>query len=148
MPSHTKRVWWWGLTGIALSVPAALALESLIRWAVLPPELDQLRQVWGAHATALVWGLAPIALGGDLLAFVLQRRLQARAIRLTESLPPAKQRMKRFEALMISASVAQIPGLLAASGFMLGADLSAVLVALGVSTLGVFALGATLRETA
>ena len=49
---------------------------------------------------------------------------------------------------MISASVAQIPGLLAASGFMLGADLSAVLVALGVSTLGVFALGATLRETA
>jgi hypothetical protein len=107
----------------------------------MPPDFDLLREAWGPRVTPWVWRLVPVAVLSDAAAFALQLRLQRHAT----TLATAKQRRwKRFEGLMISASVAQIPGFLAVAAYLVGADLSAVLAGVGVSTAGVVVLGVTL----
>jgi hypothetical protein len=80
----------------------------------------------------------------DVGAYFLQVQLQRRATSMDA--PTVKKRWKKFEGLMVSASVAQIPGFIAAFCFMLGASLVAVLAVVFVSTAGVVVLGVTLER--
>ncbi|OGQ91918.1 MAG: hypothetical protein A2289_12095 [Deltaproteobacteria bacterium RIFOXYA12_FULL_58_15] len=113
----------------------------MIRILVFPPEFEYLRDHLGPHTTAGVWALVPIAVVMAAAAFFLQLHLQARAARLFSG---EKATWKQFEGLMISASVAQIPGLLAIFGSMLGARFTAVLIVVIVSTTAVVLLGVPL----
>jgi hypothetical protein len=131
-----------GLLAAAVAAPMALALESLLRAALLPPDFELLREAWGPRVTPWVWRLVPVAAVSDAAAFALQLHLQKRATTLATA---RQRRWKRFEGLMISASVAQIPGFLAAVAFLVGADLGAVLACVGISTAGVMVLGVTLQ---
>ncbi len=144
MSDRGTRGWFWGLVAIAVAVPFALALEALLRVLVFPPELELVRESWGPGITPWVWRLVPVSALVDVGAYVLQLELQRRA----RSMPvdAAQKRWKRFEGLMISASVAQIPGLVAAFCFMLGASLTSVLAVVAVSTAGVVVLGVTLSR--
>jgi hypothetical protein len=139
------RGWFWGLVAIAVAVPVALVLESLLRALMFPPDFEYLREAWGPGITPWVWRLVPISMLVDVAAYYLQLALQKRAAEMATA-AAGKKRWKQFEGLMVSASVAQIPGFIAAFCFMLGADLTAVLAVVTVSTVGVVVLGVTLSR--
>lgn len=141
----TARSMRWGWLVVVVSVPLALGLESLLRRLILPPDFDTLRMLWGRSLTPWVWGLLPIAALVDVAAFRLHLHLCAGIARGEPTLGAEKTAWQRFEALMIAASVAQAPGLVATFGYMVGASLSSVLAVIAVSTAGVLALGAHLR---
>jgi hypothetical protein len=134
----------WGLWVVVVSVPLALGVEALLRRLILPPDFETLRGLWGASLTPWVWGLVPVAVVVDVSAFRLHRHLRARAARTEPALGADQLAWKRFEALMIAASVAQTPALVAIFGTMLGASLPSVVGVVAVSTAGVLALGAQL----
>jgi hypothetical protein len=137
------------LTLIAASTPAMLGIESLLRWLLLPPEFEEVRIWLGPSITPYVWALAAAAAVAGPVGFRLQRALVNRTL---SRLDPAhvddmSEPRARFDALILSTSVVQVPALLATLGYLLGADLLAVVVAIAVATIGVIAQGIALRPS-
>jgi hypothetical protein len=141
-PAVTKS-WFWALAGIVVSLPAALGLETLLRHELLPANFEQMRLLLAPVMTPLAWLCVIVAVPIDVLALLLHRQLWARAA--ARHTDPQEVSWKRFEGLMISASVAQVPGLAAVFLYMMGAGLSPVLWSLCLSTLGVVSIGAFMR---
>jgi hypothetical protein len=145
---RSTRVHLAGLFVVAASVPLALGLETLIRWAIMPSELEYLRAEWGSNLTPVVWYLVVVAVVADVGAFILRIHLQRRAAR-PGVCTPGKKPWKELEGLLIAASVAQMPGMVAALLHMLGAALSPTCIAIAIGTVGVLVLGVTLdRQSA
>jgi hypothetical protein len=137
------KSWSWALAGIVVSLPAALGLETFLRHAILPPTFEEMRSLLAPILTPVAWLCAFFAVPIDVAALALHRRLWVRAAsRLTD---PKDVSWKRFEGLMISASVAQMPGLAAVFLYMMGAGLTPVLWSLCLSTLGVVVIGFFMR---
>ena len=126
-----------------MSLPAALGLETLVRHAILPPSFEEMRRFLAPVMTPLAWICVCFAVPIDLAAVALHRHLWARAA--ATHTEPKEVSWKRFEGLMISASVAQLPGLVVVFLYMLGAGLSPVLWALCLSTIGVAVIGYFMR---
>lgn len=121
-----------------VAAPAALALETLLRWLLFGPEMEELRGLLAPNLTPAAWllaGLAAIAaaagLGGQ--RFLARRRLAE----LPED-PTESQRMRALLGVfLLTTTVPQVPAILATLAAMFGAALLPVLVGIAVSTLGV-----------
>ncbi|MBI5507394.1 MAG: hypothetical protein HY903_01455 [Deltaproteobacteria bacterium] len=129
---------------MVVSLPLALVLERLIAAAPLPSFYEDVRRALGPILTLLAWWGVAVAVPVDVFAVLLHRSLWAKAA-VTER-DPAALRWKRFETLMITASVAQVPGLVAVVLSTLGAGLLPVVVCVAISSLGAAALAFCLRR--
>lgn len=134
---------------IAASTPAMLGAESLLRWLVLPAEFEDVRIWLGPHLTPHVWWLAAAAAVASPIALRLQRFLVRRTLsRLDPAYADETSEAKaKFDALILSTSVVQVPALLATFGYLLGADLLPVTATIAVATIGVVAQGIGLRPS-
>lgn len=135
---------------IGLSTPLALVIETGIRHLMMPPEFDQVRAWLSPQVTPVVWAMVPTAIVATGIGFALQRWLTRRA--LAKPARPgmtaaAVRERAEFDALMLSTSAPQIPALLGTIAFMLGSQLTPVLVTMAVATLGVLSLGLTVSAT-
>jgi hypothetical protein len=134
---------------IAVSTPAMLGVESLLRWLMLPPDFEEIRIWLRPSITPYVWALAAAAALAVPIAFRLQRFLVRRT--LARESPAYRDDMSeakaRFDALILSTSVVQVPALLATVCYLLGAALLPVTVAIVVATIGVIAQGLALRPS-
>lgn len=123
-----------------IAAPVALAFETLLRKLLFPPEFEEVRALLEPSLTPVGWGLVGVAAllaGGGV---PLKRRLGARALaRLPEARrrDPAQVAKAELGAFMLAATVPQIPAIASTMTFMFGASLVPVLVAVGVSTVGV-----------
>jgi hypothetical protein len=125
---------------VAASAPAALAIETLLRRLILPPDFEEIRRFFEPTATDAAWIFAAACVLASVAGLFAQRRWcrdrmqRARA----EGEDPARAAMDRT---FLSMSIPQVPAILATVAFMSGAALTPVLVAMGISTLGVLAQG-------
>ncbi len=146
---RTRRL----LLVVAFSLPFALVSELGAFWAleraglgalVSPPEVQELSVLIAPELAQTMWILAgaiPVMAG---LGVVLHRWKVRRAI---SKRPPAERTAKNldkanFDALMMSTSMPQIPGVVALFAHLIGAETLSVAAVLGVSTLGVFGVAA------
>jgi|GEM_PF-1995290 len=135
---------------IGLSTPFALVVETGVRRVMMPPEFDEVRAWLSPEVTPYAWAMAPLAVVATGIGFFLQRWLVRRALRKPlragMSRDEARQRAE-FDALMLSTSAPQLPALMGTILFMLGSELTPVLVAMGVATVGVISLGLTMGRS-
>ena len=139
---RTTRGWFWALWAVAFSVPITFGIEILLGDILFAPQVEEVRVWLETILTPVAWGLAlvsPFVNGAAVLVF---RRLWKRA---EDHVPASEASWKRFEGLMISASVAQLPGIAAVLIFVLGAGTTPVAVAVGLSGVGVIILGFNLK---
>lgn len=134
------------LAVVAISTPLALAVETGLRWLLFPPEFDEVRAWLRPAITPWMWTASVLAIAFTLLGWKLQTWFVARRMsRLAEDKrTPEAEAKAHFDALMLSSSCPQIPALFATFGFMIGAELLPVLVAIAIATAGVLTLGALL----
>lgn len=134
------------LAVVAVSTPLALAVETALRVLLFPPEFEEVRMWLRPVITPWMWTASALAIGFTLLGIRLQKWFVARRMaRLAEDQRTREAEAKaHFDALMLSSSCPQIPALLATFGFMVGADLLPVVVAIAIATTGVLTLGAIL----
>ncbi|MEE8410540.1 MAG: hypothetical protein V3T05_13120 [Myxococcota bacterium] len=128
-----------GLIGMAASVPAALGLEALLRVTVLPPDFELIRTHLEPTLTPLVWLCVGLAVAANVAAFVLQKHMQ-RSPPPPEAASSGINQFKQVERLMVTASVAQMPAILAAFAYLMGAAIAPVGWTMLVSTIGVMLL--------
>lgn len=131
---------------VAISTPLALAVETGLRYLMFPPEFEDVRMWLRPVVTAWTWPASAFAIAFTLLGFKLHKWFVARRLaKLPEDKrTPQAEAKAHFDALMLSSSCPQIPALVATFGFMLGAELLPVVVAIAISTIGVMTLGAIL----
>lgn len=145
MPGH-KRTWDGAdvnqkllLAVIAVSTPAALGLEVLVRRLLLPPDVEEMRLWLNETVGPPSWALLGVALAAIAAALSLQPRLFAHSLAAKRVSMPEHERVERsrMQALLLSTSICQVPALLATVGFTFGADALAVGLTVGLGTLGV-----------
>ena len=144
LPTRKKTL---GLLAIvAVSTPLALAVETGLRVLLFPPEFEDVRMWLRPAITPWMWTASALAIGFTLLGLKLQKWFVARRMaRLAEADRTRDAEAKaHFDALMLSSSCPQIPALLATFGFMLGAELLPVVIAIAIATAGVLILGSIL----
>ena len=134
-PSPYRR--FWILVLVAVSIPLALAIETLARRLFFPPEFEELRTWLRPVLTPWVWACAPLALLAGIFALTLQPRIHARALARVRPGVPDPLARADTEALMVCSSIAQLPALAAMFGFMFGAALAPTLAAIAAGTAGV-----------
>lgn len=126
----------------ALAAPVALGFETLLRWALFPPDFELVRQWAEPVLTPIAWVLCAVCAGAGVLGLRMQRRMTARAVaRLgpRASIPAEVERAK-VGAFLLASSVAQVPAIAATLLFMFGAALFPVALAVGIATLAVVVL--------
>jgi hypothetical protein len=133
---------------IAVSTPLALAVETGLRYLLFPPEFEDVRMWLRPAVTPWMWTASVLAIAFTFLGLKLQHVfVQRKLARLPEDKrTPEAEAKANFDALMLSSSFPQIPALLATFGFMLGSELLPVVVALGIATAGVLAIGLVLPQ--
>lgn len=127
---------WLVLAMMALTPPAALALETALRWALFPPDFEQLRVYLGPSLTPVAWGLAAAV---PVLAVVgrwAQRRVAA-WWRVRHPHDPNAA----LAGLYLGASLPQLGALAATGLYTFGAALAPVALSAGLATVAVLALG-------
>ena len=128
---------------VAISTPLAVAIESLWRRSMMPPEFEEVRAWLEPSVTPWMW-LTPFAAA---LGIPLGLRLQRWLVRRNLARLPAHRRAPVHEAtavidaMLLSTSVPQVPAVLATLGLLIGSALLPVLVATGVATVGVIVIG-------
>lgn len=131
------------LAVVVVSTPLALAFETLLRQLLFPPEMDEVRAWLRPSLTPWTWLAPPASAAASVLGVKLYRILLRRG---TAKLDPGKTDPDaidkvRLDALLLATSAPQVPALLATVAFMFGAELTPVLVAMAVATLGVASVG-------
>jgi hypothetical protein len=126
-----------------------LGIESLLRWLMVPPEFEEVRIWLRPSITPYVWGLAAAAAVAGPIAFRLQRFLVRRTLARSPFAygEDGIEDKARFDALILSTSVVQVPALLATVCYLLGAAPLPVVVVIVVATVGVIVQGLGLRPS-
>jgi hypothetical protein len=128
---------------VAISTPLAVALESLLRQWMFPPEFEDVRAWLEPSITPWMW-LTPLACA---LGIPIGLRLHRWLVRRTIARMPVERRTPVAEAnavtdaLLLSTSVPQVPAIVATMGLLLGSALTPVLVATATATVGVLVIG-------
>lgn len=127
------------LAVIAVSTPAALGLEVLVRRHLLPPDAEEMRLWLNQTVGQPSWALLVLALAGVAAALGLQPRLYAHSLAGKPAAMPEAERVERsrMQTLLLATSICQVPALLATIGFTFGADVLAVGLTVGLGTVGV-----------
>ncbi len=126
----------------AVAAPAALALETGARLALVPPEFGEVRALLRPALSVAAWLLVGVSALTVLAGLMLHRRLVERALNKHEAPTPRQVNEAHTGAFLISASVPQVPTLLSTLTFTFGAAFLPVGLGLAVSSLGVVILGA------
>ncbi|MCO4762269.1 MAG: hypothetical protein KC502_12235 [Myxococcales bacterium] len=126
----------------AVAAPVALALETTIRLALLPPDFEQFRIFLRPTLTWVAWALVVASALSVSVGVSVHQRLYDRALAKSGGRSPRHIAEAHAGAFLLSASVPQIPTLVATLTFTLGAEPLPVVLALIVSTIGVAILGA------
>lgn len=128
-----------------LAAPLALALESVLRWLVFPPDFEVIRAFLEPVMTPIAWVLVGLSVLAGIAGALAQRALVARKIaRLGPHAAPAQIETARNQVFLITASLPQLPTIASTLAFMFGASLAPTLVGVGVCTVSVLAQGALL----
>lgn len=147
MPVNRRTRTFGVLLLIALSTPLALALETVLRGLIMPPDFDRVRAWLAPMLTPWAWATVPLTAVATGIGWWLFGWLEHRGLARAEPEPSEDQRAKaRFDALILATSAPQLPAILATLLFMMGAPLAPVLVAMTVATLGVVSLGLRMRD--
>ncbi len=127
---------WLVLAMMALTPPAALVLEAALRWALFPPQFEELRAWLGPSLTPLAWGVAGLVPVLGVVARPLQRWVEAAWRRRHPADPNAP-----LAGLYLAASLPQLGALGATTLFTFGADVTPVALAAGLAMGAVLGLG-------
>lgn len=132
------------IAGIALATPAALGLETVARWLLLPAELAQLRQEMRPVLTPIAWGLFVMTAVAGPVGILVKRALTERFLARVRAAGGGekKETEARFEALFVATSIPQVPAVLATFTLTCGAGALPALLAVGASVAGVVIIAA------
>lgn len=131
-----------GLAVMAITGPAALAFDLLLLHAMLPPSFEQIGRTLGPAMNVVAWGCAILAVPASLLALAIQRPLYRTVCKRNKQKRDAKRELEWVElsCMAATASVAQVPAILAAFAFLFGSGFLPAAIAAVVSALGVGSL--------
>jgi hypothetical protein len=121
---------------VTLTTPAGLMAESGLRASVLPPETEELRELLGPLLTLPAWALVAVTAVAGVLALWGQHRFTARSLARADPDPDARQQAV-LAVFFVTASVAQLPAIGSIVLCMFGAAWAPVVLAVGLSALGV-----------
>jgi len=129
----------WIIFFTATAVPTALGFETLARAFLLPAEFEEVRDFLGPSMTTLAWGMVALTLVTVLLGIALQRWMTSRADqRARERGTAGAEARSSMGPFLLAASIPQAPAIVAGLTFLAGAELLPVLLAVGLSTTGVW----------
>jgi hypothetical protein len=133
---------------IAVSTPAALGVEALVRRFLLPPVVEELREWLHPKVAPVGWALVGLAVVAIPLAFALHRRLFAFSLAHKPASMPEVERTdrSRLETLLLTTSIAQTPALLVTMAYTFGADPLSAQLTIALGTLGVLVQWPALRR--
>lgn len=122
-----------------VAAPAALALETLLRKVLFPPEFEEIRELLHPILTPLVWVAVVLTAVLGVAGLVFQRRLVVRAVGRIPLADRTPERVRSAEvgAFLLAASVPQVPAILATFGFMWGSSLTPTVTAIAVATVAI-----------
>ncbi len=127
-----------------LAAPVALALETLLRSLIFPPEFDDFREFLEPALTPVAWVLGLVAAGASLVGLAVQRRMAEKRLSQLPSDAGYEQRYGQvLGVFMLTTALPQIPAILSTFAFMFGASLVPVLTGIALSSVGV--IGQALR---
>lgn len=133
---------------IALSTPLALAVETVVRQWMMPPEFEEIRAWLCATLAPWAWAMVPTTVLATVFGWWLLGVLRRRALRTMEDGADGTRAAERaeLEAIILSSTAPQIPALIATFLFMMGAPLLPVAVAMATATAGVLSLALWIRD--
>jgi membrane protein YqaA with SNARE-associated domain len=121
-----------------IAAPGALAVETLLRWVLFPPEFEQVRELLHPFLTPVAWALGGVAALASLGGLALQRRMAERRIARAPDASSEDARYREvFGVFLLTASVPQVPALLSTFAYMFGASVVPVLIGIAISSVGV-----------
>ena len=128
---------------LAISSPVSLGAETLIRKIVFTADMREMRVLLEPFLTPVAWALLGVTGLAVLLGVPAHHAIHARLFaRLGERAgDPAARASADTVALYLAASVVQLPSLVAAMTFTLGAAVTPVLAALCAAGVGVVLIG-------
>lgn len=126
-----------------MSTPLAVAIESVVRRSMMPPEFEEVRAWLEPSVTPWMWITPFVAALGIPVGLRLQRWFVRRNLaRLPDHRrTPSTEATAVIDAMLLSTSVPQVPAVVATLGLLMGSALLPVLVATGVATVGVVVIG-------
>ena len=124
----------------ALAAPSAFGLETLLRKVLFPPEFEEVRATLSDLLTIPTWVVAILVFCSLAAGVVFQKRQLNRKLAQLQSATVKQKNEAAMGVFMLSASIPQIPAILATLMFMFGAELMPVAVTMAVSCLGVLLL--------
>ena len=121
-----------------IAAPLALALETALRTLLFPPEFAEVRVLLEPGLTPVAWWVFALAWPVGAVGVGLQRRLADRKLaRIPRGADPGIRARAFIGAFFLSASIVQIPAIVATLLFMLGASLTPVVATMGVATVAI-----------
>lgn len=130
-----------------IAAPAALVFESLLRFLLFPEDFERVRVFLEPYLTPVAWGLAAVTLALSFVGYALQRTMsQKRVARIPEpKRTPERIERAKVGAFMLTASIPQIPAILATFAVMFGAAIVPAIAAIVIVTAAVLAIGRLTR---
>ena len=121
-----------------VAAPAALGFETALRWLLFPDDFELFREFLHPYLTPVAWLFALAAAAGAAVGLVLQRKLAEKRIAALPADAPLGPRYSAVTGVFLLTTVApQLPSIVATFCFMFGSSIVPVLVAIGVTTVGV-----------
>lgn len=130
-----------------LAAPIALALESVLRWLLFPPEFEVVRGWLEPYLTPLAWLLVVVSALAGIAGGLLQRGIATRRVaKLGAAATRAQVEAARNQVFLITASIPQLPTIASTFAFMFGASIVPTLVGVAICTVSVLVQGIALRS--
>lgn len=121
-----------------LAAPVALVVETGLRKLIFPAEFEMVRELLNPILTPVAWALGAIAAAAAFGGLLLQRRMtDRRLVKLPATAGSNERYQVVFAVFLLTASVPQVPALIATFTYMFGASIVPVLVGVGVCSVGV-----------
>lgn len=123
---------------IASGGPMMLLLDLLLRGVVLAEQPEDVRVMAGELATNFAWYVVPCPALGGLAGFFLYPKLYAYQLARASPGDPEKARNNAdLTAMMVTASLPQLPALLGDLSVLMGGQITPVLYSTSISTVAV-----------
>ncbi len=118
-----------------IAAPTALAMETMLRLTLFPPEFEILREELQPGLTPVAWVLAIGSSVAVIVGIEAQRRIVKKALEKDSS---TARTTAEFGAFLFATAIPQAPAVLATVTFTLGAAFLPVATTMLISTTGVF----------
>ncbi|MFO0658531.1 MAG: hypothetical protein U0165_01665 [Polyangiaceae bacterium] len=122
--------------------PILLAIDLLAQRMILSGQPEDLRELVGGYATRFAWGVVPLPVIGGVIGFFLYPRVVKKQLARRTSTTPLEQAERNADmiALMLCASIPQLPALLGDISVMMGASLTPVMCSTSLSMIAVLSI--------